>query len=358
MLPYAKQKENVINPMVLLNTVGMEVCDILSQRGIQDYESIVGIQNLSQKETLTNKQIDKVCAILNDTNIRDFILSFQSNYLLEKKKAEQSFKQAKKNYTKLKVVLPLLRNEFTDGVDRLDDILDYFGVMSEEEIFASAEQTASLFREQNNVQVDSLNLKAWLRRGELDFAKKNLPSYDEEKLKEWIEDRKWLQHLEDENYFKALPERLSSLGVALVLVPFLPKTVYGAVTWIEGHPLIQISDRNQDLATCWFTLFHEFGHVILHKDANIYEGSMNDTKSSKVQRERDANKFANKYLFNGDVLRKDVFDMIRKGEYIVPTDLSKKYNVNLIFVAYWLRKAQYQPNFQKKIHIDFTSLYQ
>ena len=152
--------------------------------------------------------------------------------------------------------------KFNDGNDRLDDIIDYFGVNSEEEIFKEAETVAALFREQNNVKVDPVNLKAWLRRGDLDYERFNLPEYDEKAFADWIEAREWASFLGDESYFKSLPEKLSVFGVALVLVPYLKNTVYGAVRWKDGHPLIQISDRNQDLATCWFTLFHEFGHVI------------------------------------------------------------------------------------------------
>ena len=314
---------------------------------------------MAAKERLTEKQIDKVCEILGrGDEMRDFIRSFQDNYEVQKAKAQESYKKSKKNFTKLKKILPLLRNEFNDGNDRLDDIIDYFGVNSEEEIFEEAESVAALFRQQNNVKVDPVNLKAWLRRGELDFEKVNLPEYDEKGFTEWIDERDWANYLDDENYFKSLPEKLSVFGIALVLVPYLANTVYGAVRWKDGHPLIQISDRNQDLATCWFTLFHEFGHVLMHKNEDIFEGALNEPKSKKDKREREANKFANNYLFNGDDLRKEVFKNARGEELMTASDMAVKYKVNIIFVAYWFIKAQYQPTFQKRVHIDFVSLYQ
>ena len=251
-----KKKKNVCNPMDLMNTIGRELQEIFELSSIKDGESRLGIKDLASKERLNKKQIDKVCEILGrGDEMKDFIRSFQDNYELQKAKAKESYAQSKKNFTKLKMVLPLLRNEFNDGNDRLDDIIDYFGVDSEEEIFEEAESVAALFRQQNNVKVDPVNLKAWLRRGELDYEKIILPEYDETKFAGWIEGRDWEAHLDDEDYFKALPQKLSVYGVALVLVPYLPNTVYGAVRWKDGHPLIQISDRNQDLATCWFTLF-------------------------------------------------------------------------------------------------------
>jgi len=354
-----KKKVNVSNPMDLMNTIGRELLDIFELSSIKDGETRLGIKNLASKERLSDKQINKVCVFLGrGDEMKDFIRSFQDNYGIQKAKAKESYAQSKKNFTKLKKVLPLLRNEYNDGNDRLDDIIDYFGVDSEEEIFEEAESVAALFRQQNNVTVDPINLKAWLRRGELDYEKINLPEYDESRFSEWINERDWEAHLEDEDYFKALPQKLSVYGVALVLVPYLKNTVYGAVRWKDDHPLIQISDRNQDLATCWFTLFHEFGHVLMHRNEEIFEGALNEPKSKKDKREREANKFANSYLFKGDDLRKEVFNNVRGGEFMTASDMAEKYKVNIIFVAYWFIKAQYQPTFQKRVHIDFVSLYQ
>ena len=131
-----KKKENVCNPMDLMNTIGRELQEIFELSSIKDGESRLGIKDLASKERLNEKQIDKVCEILGrGDEMKDFIRSFQDNYELQKAKAKESYAQSKKNFTKLKMVLPLLRNEFNDGNDRLDDIIDYFGVDSEEEIF-------------------------------------------------------------------------------------------------------------------------------------------------------------------------------------------------------------------------------
>lgn len=254
--------------------------------------------------------------------------------------------------------MPLLRGEFTEGYDILDDILDFFGVDSETEIFETSEKQAALFRSQNKIEVDSINLHAWLRRGELDFNILNLPDYNESELIKWIESREWMAHIEDVEYFKSLPSIFSSFGVGLVFVPSLPKTVYGAIRWIENKPLIQISDRGHDLISCWFTLFHELGHAIKHKNVEIYEGEINESKAKQNKREKEANKFANEYLFNGDNLRKAVFDRKRAGLPMTAKLLAEEFNVLPIFVSYWLLKAQYAPAFQRRIQIDFVSQYQ
>lgn len=354
----ALEKIPVLNPLTLRNTVGEELTDIFEARGIENFEELIGIKDLKIKKQLSDKVLKKVSEVLNDSNIGEYLADFQKEYLEEKPRYMDNYTQAKKTYTKLKKILPLLRGEFTEGYDILDDILDFFGVDSEKEIFETSEKQAALFRTQNKIEVDSINLYAWLRRGELDFKALNLPDYDEKKLTDWIEAREWMDHIEDVDYFKSLPSIFSSFGVGLVFVPSLPKTVYGAIRWIENKPLIQISDRGHDLISCWFTLFHEAGHAIKHKNAEIYEGVINESKANQNKREKEANKFANEYLFNGDNLRKAVFDRKRAGQFMSANLLAEEFNVKPVFASYWLIKAQYAPAFQRRIHIDFVSQYQ
>ncbi len=354
----ALEKPSVLNPLTLRNRVGEELADMFEARGIDNFEELIRVKNLRSKEELSEKAIRKAADILGGANVQAYLAGFQNDYLEQKPRYEASYKEAKKAFTKLKGMLPLLRGEFTDGYDILDDILDFFGVDSETEIFDNSEKEAALFRKQNNTEVDAVNLHAWLRRGELDFQKLNLPEYNEVGLLNWVESREWNGHIEDVEYFKSLPSLFTQFGVGLVFVPSLPKTVYGAIRWIDDKPLIQISDRGRDLASCWFTLFHEVGHAIKHRNVDIYEGAINETKAEQSKREREANKFANDYLFNGDDLRKAVFNRKRTGLPMTAKSLAEEFRVQPIFASYWLLKAQVAPSFQRRISIDFVSQYQ
>lgn len=352
-----EQKVNVINPLTLLNTIGQEVENIFTVHG-KNAIDFMPIDKLRAKVRFSEREIGRLCEKLGmGDELATFIRNFQADYVKEKKKASISFKESKKAFTKLRNILPLLRNEFTDGRDRLDDILDFFNVDSEAEIFSTSNNFAALFRKQNNVDVDPVNLYAWLRRGELDFYRMNLPEYNETALKEWVNIGNWRHHIESPDYFHSLPSIFESFGIALVLVPYLPKTVYGCVRWFDGKPLIQVSDRNRDLATCWFTLFHELGHVLLHRNEDVLEGQLNESKAKMSKIEIAANKFANSLLFNGDLLRKAVFDRKRKGQPMTADALADEFEVHSIFTAYWLLKAQYNPTFQRRISIDFLSQY-
>ncbi len=347
----------VLNPLLLRNTVGAELVDIFEARGFTDIDEIVGVKELKSKEKLSKHTLQKAADTLECPEIIEYLENFQKNYAEERPKYQESYKQAKQAYAKLKKVLPLLRGEFTEGFDLLDDIFDYFGVDSEQQIYEQSERQAVLFRQHNKVAVDPINLSAWLRRGELDFEKLNLIEYNEEALKQWVEQKDWEHHIEDINYFNSLPALFATFGVGLIYVPYLEKTVYGAIRWIDNKPLIQISDRGHDLISCWFTLFHEIGHALLHKNEDIYEGEVNSS-TQKNRRETAANKFANKHLFNGDDLRKAVFHRKQNGILMTATALAEEFNVKPILASYWLLKAQYNAPFQRRIQIDFTKQYQ
>lgn len=266
-----------------------------------------------------------------------------------------SYKKAKEAYSRVKSVLPLLRGDFTEGCDQLDDVLHFLGVETEEQINQIAKKQTAFFRTQRKLTVDPINMYAWLRRGELDFKKLRLPRYDKNKLEDWIEAEEWKKHVEDTGYFLGLPKVFAKFGVGLALVPSLPKIVYGAVRWFDGRPLIQISDRGADLATCWVTLFHELGHVILHESVDIYDHGRDGSKTEKDKREKEANNFANRYLFKGDRLRREVFARKSSGRDMTAKALAQEFGVPIIFASYWMLKAQYDPSCQPRIHIDFNS---
>lgn len=351
-----REKSEVLDPLTMFHTVGQELENVFNAHG-KDI-ALMEIPNIQTKEKLTKVQIKKACQLLGlDNFFADFLESFQNDYIRKKNDSKEKLKEAKASFRKLKSVIPLLRDEFNAGYDLLDDILDFFGVDNEEEINAHIRETCALYHSQNQTEVDEINLSGWIRRGELDYEKMGeLPSYNKEKLKEWIDGRTWDEKLTSVSFFKTIPKILSEFGVCLVLLPYMQKTVYGAVKWKNGHPIIMISDREQDLATCWFTLFHEFGHVLLHENELAIDGMLNgnEPKGKTSQRERDANKFANMYLFNGDDLRKRIFELKRSNNYEPQTKLASYYNVKPLFVGYWMRKAQYYPAQYHRIPISFS----
>lgn len=354
----ASNKPEVLNLLTKRNTVGGELADIFEANGIEGYEAALGVSDLRSRERLPKSLIARADRLLGGKEgLQEYLTEFQEKYLADKPAYMDSYRKAKRHYTMLKKALPMLKGEFNAGYDVLDDILDFFDAESEEEVINRSIDQAALFRRQNGVEPDCINLSAWLRRGEIEFRKLHLPDYDEQALLDWINSMEWLSKVADADYFKSLPGLFRDFGIGLVYVPFLPKTVYGAVRWYGGKPLVEISDKEKDLATCWYTLFHELGHVVLHRNTNIYEAETLDPRRKGSAMECQANAFAGRWLFNGDRLRMAVFDRIRNNRSMTASGLSEEFAVHPVFTSYWLRKAQYNPAVQQHIPIDFLEGY-
>lgn len=358
-------KIEVFNSLSLLNTVGQEIEYILDLHN-KDKVAFLKFMNWPDFKSRTKLKVTELKQVNNylslDCSVIPFLKEFQNNYKEQSAKAIANFKKSKKEYKILKDAIPLLRNDFNQGIDLLDDLLDFFGCDDLDEI--EKDKTYScLFKENNHFSYNPINLHAWLRRGELDFKQNasSIVEYNKDLLRNWVEHgEEWKTHLPNLRYFLNLPKLFESFGICLSYTPYLPKTVYGAVQWIDKHPVIQISDNKKDLATGWMTLFHEIGHVILHENMSLVDaGEEADKKISNKQRKRmevEANQFAANYLCNGNKLRTYIFNLARTGQYETLKSVSKKFGVNDIITAYWFRKAQYNPAYCQHavIHLSFT----
>ena len=110
-------KVGVQNSLSMFNTVGQELQSIFLANEINDAEKQMGIKNLSQKERLTDRQIDKACRITGMGNeLKSFLINFQEEYQKDKSQCMLRYKAACKNFTQLKKILPLLRNELIMGL--------------------------------------------------------------------------------------------------------------------------------------------------------------------------------------------------------------------------------------------------
>jgi len=68
-----------------------------------------------------------------------------------------------------------------------------------------------------------------------------------------------------------LVEYLTSIGVVLVVLEHLPGTYLdgAAMRRADGVPVIAITVRHDRLDNFWFTLLHEFAHVVLHLNSDL-----------------------------------------------------------------------------------------
>ncbi len=98
--------------------------------------------------------------------------------------------------------------------------------------------------------------------------------------------------------------RLVQCGVIFAVLPHLPKTYTdGAAFWIENHPVILYTCRQDRIDNFWFTMAHEIGHVMLHgrKRSSLYIDSLEHLDLSN-EKEREADDFAAKILKSKEIL--------------------------------------------------------
>lgn len=135
----------------------------------------------------------------------------------------------------------------------------------------------------------SPSMATWLALGELaGLGQGDLPPYERDALIAALPELRSLSAAPDQlQAIRNATVRLRGVGVGFALIPPIPGLgVHGATRWINGHPLIQLSLRGKSDDQLWFTLFHELGHVLLHRGTAVLLSS-DDTEA-----ENEANEFA------------------------------------------------------------------
>ncbi|MBI4590534.1 MAG: HigA family addiction module antidote protein [Candidatus Rokubacteria bacterium] len=184
-----------------------------------------------------------------------------------------------------------------DKIEQIARLLDFFGVGSLRNI---PEAEAAAYRLSRTKTAQPEALAAWLRKGELEAEKIATAPFNEDRLRNFLPELRQLTMKAPRIFESHVKKALSDCGVALVLLPHLPKThAHGATRWSSPEKaLVQLSLRGKWADIFWFSLFHELGHVLLHGRKQVYiEWSDGDQDEPEVQ----ADRFARDQLIAPDV---------------------------------------------------------
>lgn len=184
------------------------------------------------------------------------------------------------------------------GNDLVRSLRSFFGVGSLDYLPTVWHDTQAAYRKSEAFSSHEWAMLAWLAQGERAFDRIVTKPFDSAGLRTALSEIKALSCLPDAKFAQPLVERCASLGVALVFVP-TPEgaRVCGATRWMAADKvLVQLSLRYRTNDQFWFTLFHEFGHVLLHgkKEPFIDFDGPDETQGQ----EREANDFATRQLVN------------------------------------------------------------
>lgn len=178
----------------------------------------------------------------------------------------------------------------TNREKRVENLWKFFGVNSLSFIPTTE---AVAFRKKTASSVKSEAIASWLRCGELEAKRLELPAYSETGLKDTLGRLKTLSTRKPEVYSRETVALLRDVGVALVFIQHFAGTgVSGAVRWINDNPVIQLSLYYPWADVFWFNLYHELGHLVLHGKKDKFIEFDKKELAPERSKEDEADKFA------------------------------------------------------------------
>lgn len=181
-------------------------------------------------------------------------------------------------------------------VDRVEALLQFFGVTSPDAWEQQWKFAKARFRTAKSFDPDHAALTAWLRRGEIEAQAIACQPYDETRFRSVLVDVRKLTVKPPEVFQRKAVELCASAGVALTCVPSLPKlALSGATRWFGAEKAaIHLSARYRSDDQFWFSFFHEACHVLEHKTSAIYLDAASDADGDPE--EVRANEFSSDFL--------------------------------------------------------------
>lgn len=183
-----------------------------------------------------------------------------------------------------------------DKRTQLDEVLRFFGIASVAQWKKLWPRLAVAFRQHNKHEIFPEAVSAWLRQGEIEAGRIDCRPFDKKEFRAALDEIRALTNEPDPKVFvPKLQNRCAQAGVAVVLIPGLPKTgLSGATRWLSSDKaLIQLSLRYKTNDHLWFTFFHEAGHILLHGKKELF---LEGANGMDEDREAEANAFARDHL--------------------------------------------------------------
>lgn len=109
-----------------------------------------------------------------------------------------------------------------------------------------------------------LALLAWAQKVKIESRNMETSPINIRKLVRIIPEIRKMTVLDPKEFCPKLVSDLSDCGIALVFVPHLKGSFLQGATFINGHKIvIGMTTRGRDADKFWFSLFHEFAHIVL-----------------------------------------------------------------------------------------------
>lgn len=181
-----------------------------------------------------------------------------------------------------------------DSIDKLNELLRFFGIASPQQWKAVTNDLSLAFRRSAAFKAEPEIISSWLRKGEIEAQNIDCEPFDTDAFRTVLDEIRLLTNESPEVFVSRIIELCARAGVAVVFVHELRKLrTNGATRWLNPNKaLIQLSLLYKTDDHLWFTFFHEAGHILLHGKRDIFLEEDNQTND----KENEANQFAADWL--------------------------------------------------------------
>lgn len=236
--------------------------------------------------------------------------TYQLQQVRDKELAAIRSDEAKK-WANLFPVREMVQNGIFDSrpnsTELAEKMLRFFGVGSIEAFNNYWNQRVKpiRYKQQRNQTVNDKAVIAWLRHGELLAAERECQAYDETGFRSVLEEVRSLTQSPWSEIESKLIELCASVGVAVALIPSLPKTgLRGAAYWAKkDKAVIVLSDHGKHEESFWFAFFHEAAHILLHSKKSIFI-DQNEAGNEETSIEEEADNFSAEFLVAKNDIRR------------------------------------------------------
>ncbi len=206
------------------------------------------------------------------------------------------------------------------GRSDADALLTFFGVSSPESWSSVWKASAVTYRQTRKFKTREESIAAWVRETELVARGLELADFSEQRLISSLDALKRLTRVRADEIMDPVQKLCAAAGVAVVWVPELRNTgISGCARWLtDKKALVGLTLRYKTDDLLWFTLFHEIGHILLHRSKRsfVVDNAAEDLSDRIIdpemqQYETEANRFSADTLIPPraltDFIRKKVF---------------------------------------------------
>lgn len=179
----------------------------------------------------------------------------------------------------------------------LFDALRFFGTATVDTWRDVYVERQAAFKQSAAHPVSPGAVAAWLRIGELEAERLDLPPFKRAALRGRLDTLRSLTRAGGDLGTRIV-ELCAHAGLAVLFVPDVPGTrVSGATHWLGARPIMQLTLRGKSDDRFWFTFFHEIGHLLLHDRGEVFiEHRGGELDSAVKKKEDEADNFAAELL--------------------------------------------------------------